>query len=99
MRYRDKASEPKELPPQAEQVSDREEREITERFRSSTIVVCKAIWLESELRRSVSTLAWSGLAAGLSMEFSLIGHGLLIANLPDQPCYKPRSSCLIKLGS
>jgi formate/nitrite transporter FocA (FNT family) len=30
-------------------------------------------------------LAWSGLAAGLSMSFSLIGEGLLRAHLPDAP--------------
>jgi formate/nitrite transporter FocA (FNT family) len=37
---------------------------------------------EEELSRSVSALAWSGLAAGLSMGFSLIGEGLLKAFLP-----------------
>jgi formate/nitrite transporter FocA (FNT family) len=39
---------------------------------------------ESELCRPVSALAWSGLAAGLSMGFSLVGQGLLQANLPHQ---------------
>jgi formate/nitrite transporter FocA (FNT family) len=32
---------------------------------------------EEELARSVSALAWSGLAAGLSMGFSLVVEGLL----------------------
>jgi formate/nitrite transporter FocA (FNT family) len=40
---------------------------------------------EHELSRPVSALAWSGLAAGLSMTFSLIGEGLLRAALPDEP--------------
>ena len=37
----------------------------------------------SELSRSSSALFWSGLAAGLSMGFSMISEGLLRANLPD----------------
>jgi formate-nitrite transporter family protein len=88
MRHRDKANEPKELRPQAElELSDREEREIIERLRPNAIVIHEAIRIEgeSELRRPASALAWSGLAAGLSMGFSLVGRGLLIANLPDQP--------------
>jgi len=40
---------------------------------------------EHELARSNSALAWSGLAAGLSMGFSLISQGLLRAHLPDAP--------------
>lgn len=37
---------------------------------------------EEELKRSSSSLAWSGLAAGLSMGFSLVAEGLLAAYLP-----------------
>ena len=40
---------------------------------------------EDELRRTWSALAWSGLAAGLSMGFSLVAMGLLRARLPDTP--------------
>jgi formate-nitrite transporter family protein len=40
---------------------------------------------EEELKRSSSALAWSGLAAGLSMGFSLIGEGLIRSRLPDAP--------------
>jgi formate/nitrite transporter FocA (FNT family) len=36
-----------------------------------------------ELERSTSALAWSGLAAGLSMGFSFLVEGLLHAHLPD----------------
>jgi len=39
----------------------------------------------SEIERPFSALAWSGLAAGLSMGFSLITEGLLRARLPDEP--------------
>jgi formate-nitrite transporter family protein len=40
---------------------------------------------EEELERTVSALAWSGLAAGLSMGFSLVVEGLLRHHLPDAP--------------
>ncbi len=40
---------------------------------------------EEELRRSASSLAWSGLAAGLSMGFSMVAGGALRAHLPDSP--------------
>jgi len=40
---------------------------------------------ESELERTVWALFLSGLAAGLSMGFSLIAEGLLHARLPDAP--------------
>jgi len=39
---------------------------------------------EDELDRTPSALAWSALAAGLSMGFSFIAEGLLMAHLPDQ---------------
>lgn len=37
-----------------------------------------------ELKRPTSALAWSGLAAGLSMGFSLVAEGLLRATLPER---------------
>ncbi|MDQ6663778.1 MAG: formate/nitrite transporter family protein [Acidobacteriota bacterium] len=40
---------------------------------------------EEELNRTPSALAWSGLAAGLSMGFSLIGEAVLRSKLPDVP--------------
>jgi formate/nitrite transporter FocA (FNT family) len=40
---------------------------------------------EEELHRPATALAWSALAAGLSMGFSFIAEGLLRAHLPDQP--------------
>lgn len=36
-----------------------------------------------ELERSVSALAWSGLAAGLAMGFSLVAEGVFRSHLPD----------------
>ena len=38
---------------------------------------------EEELKRSTSALAWSGLAAGLAMGFSLVAEGVMKAHLPD----------------
>ena len=48
-------------------------------------IVYKAILKEGEeeLARPSSALFWSGLAAGLSMGFSMIAEGLLNAYLPD----------------
>ena len=40
---------------------------------------------ERELERSNGALAWSGLAAGLAMGFSLVAQGLLHHGLPDAP--------------
>lgn len=49
---------------------------------------------DEELERPSSALAFSGLAAGLSMGFSLVGEGLLRAHLPDAP-WRP---LIVKLG-
>jgi formate/nitrite transporter FocA (FNT family) len=40
---------------------------------------------EQEIQRSAGALIWSGLAAGLSMGFSLLAMALLHANLPAAP--------------
>lgn len=59
--------------------------EADERSAPSAHVVYEAIRLEGEqeLERRVSSLAWSGLAAGLSMSFSFMGEGLLQHYLPE----------------
>ncbi|MGI8437161.1 MAG: formate/nitrite transporter family protein [Chthoniobacterales bacterium] len=58
--------------------------EADERSAPSAHVVYEAIRLEGEqeLERRVSSLAWSGFAAGLSMGFSFLGEGLLHHYLP-----------------
>lgn len=67
-------------------LSEQEIKEAEERSAVSALVVHEAIRREGEqeLQRSSSALFWSGLAAGLSMGFSLIAEGLLRAHLPDQ---------------
>jgi formate-nitrite transporter family protein len=64
-----------------------EHEEIDQRTAPTGKVVYEAIRNEgeSELQRSTSSLAWSGLAAGLSMGFSFAAVGLLRAHLPDAP--------------
>jgi formate/nitrite transporter FocA (FNT family) len=63
----------------------REEDEIHEKAAASAHVVYHAIMKEGEeeLERPSSALWWSGLAAGLSMGFSLVAEGLLRAYLPE----------------
>src|SRR4029079_14510293 len=63
-----------------------EEQEVHERSSPSGKIVYKAISKEGEeeLERSSSALFWSGLAAGLSMGFSMIAEGLLTSFLPDE---------------
>jgi formate-nitrite transporter family protein len=62
-------------------------QEVEERASPSAGIVHEAIRKEGEdeLRRPSEALAWSGLAAGLSMGFSLMTQGLLRASLPDAP--------------
>ncbi|MEO8082000.1 MAG: formate/nitrite transporter family protein [Caldimonas sp.] len=64
-----------------------EEVEAEERSSPSGRIVYKAILREGEeeLLRPSSALFWSGIAAGLSMGFSMFGQGLLMAHLPDAP--------------
>jgi formate/nitrite transporter FocA (FNT family) len=59
-------------------------------------VVYRAIYKEgeSELERQSSALAWSGLAAGLSMGFSFLTEALLRAHIPDTE-WRP---LVVKLG-
>lgn len=64
-----------------------EEEEAEERAAPTGRVVYKTILREGEeeLARPTSALFWSGIAAGLSMGFSMFGQGLMIAHLPDAP--------------
>ena len=67
------------------QLSEQEMEEVEWRTAPRTEVVYEAVREEgeNELGRSSATLAWDGLAAGLSMGFSLVAEGLLRAHLPD----------------
>jgi formate-nitrite transporter family protein len=66
-------------------LTEREKHDAKERSNPRAVVLHEAVRQEGsdELNRSVRALFWSGLAAGLSMGFSMIGEGLLQAHLPD----------------
>jgi formate/nitrite transporter FocA (FNT family) len=68
-------------------LTERERKDVEQRSAPRTEVVYEAIREEgeNELRRSAPALAWDGLAAGLSMGFSLAAEGLLRSHLPDAP--------------
>ena len=69
------------------ELTEREKEEAAQRTSVKANVLHEAIRLDgdTELDRSVSALASSGLAAGLSMGFSFIAEGLLRSHLPDAP--------------
>ena len=70
----------------ADSRAEAEQKQVEKRAAISVHVVHAAIYQEGldELRRTSSALAWSALAAGMSMGFSLLAEALLLANLPDE---------------
>ena len=66
-------------------LSETEKREAEEQKRPRAAVVHEAVRAggEEELNRTVSSFAWSGIASGLSMGFSLVAEGLLRSYLPE----------------
>jgi formate-nitrite transporter family protein len=64
-----------------------EQKQVEERQAIGANVVYETIRREGEeeLHRTAAALAWSAFAAGLSMGFSFIAEGVLMAHLPDQP--------------
>ncbi|MBV8693998.1 MAG: formate/nitrite transporter family protein [Ktedonobacteraceae bacterium] len=66
------------------QLNTTEKKEVARSTRISALVLHETVREEGEreLRRTPFALAWSGLAAGLSMGFSLVTQGLLHTSLP-----------------
>ncbi len=66
-------------------LTDRQEQEAEDRTSVAVLVVHEAIRKDGdeELQRPMSALAWSGLAAGLSMGFSFLAEGFFRSYLPD----------------
>src|SRR5690242_10956709 len=62
-----------------------EAQKVEQRVAIGAHVVYEAVRLEGEdeLERPVAALAWSGLAAGLSMGFCLLSEAALASHLPD----------------
>jgi formate/nitrite transporter FocA (FNT family) len=75
----------------------RDQQEAEEKSAPGPHIVYEAILLEGEeeLERSTSALFWSGLAAGLSMGFSLVVQGLLRSHLNPDAHWLP---LIAKLG-
>jgi|HubBroStandDraft_1064217.scaffolds.fasta_scaffold04307_4 formate/nitrite transporter FocA (FNT family) len=71
-----------------------ERRVAEERTAPRAAVIHEAIRAEGEgeLRRPISALIWSGMAAGLSIGFSLVASGLIRVHLPDTS-WRPLLSC------
>src|SRR4051812_46860510 len=69
------------------ELTEKQKQEAEDRTSVSAVVVHEAVRLDGdeELNRSASALAWSGLAAGMSMGFSFAGEALLYSYLPDVP--------------
>jgi formate/nitrite transporter FocA (FNT family) len=66
-------------------LTERQEQEAEDRTSVAVLVVHEAIRKDGdeELQRPMSALAWSGLAAGLSMGFSFLAEGFFRSYLPD----------------
>jgi formate/nitrite transporter FocA (FNT family) len=75
------------MPERDDRHADEVDQEAEEKSAPSAHVVYEAIRKEGrhELERKNSSLAWSGLAAGLSMGFSFVTMALLHHHLPDTP--------------
>lgn len=66
-------------------LSEREGQVVEERANLRALAVYEVIRREGveELQRPFASLWWSGIAAGLTIGFSVVGEGLLHAHLPD----------------
>jgi formate/nitrite transporter FocA (FNT family) len=72
------------------ELTAKEEEQVDEKKQPRAQVLYEAIRREGEheLSRSAAAIIWSGLAAGLSMGFSVIAMALLQVALPDAPWTK-----------
>lgn len=68
-------------------LTESQEQEAESRTSVAALVVHEAIRRngDEELQRPLAALAWSGLAAGLSMGFSFLAEGLIRSHLPETP--------------
>jgi formate/nitrite transporter FocA (FNT family) len=70
-----------------EKVDAHEAADIEEHARLRTPIIYEIVRREgeAEMSRPLSSLWWSGLAAGLSISFSLLAQAILYVHLPDVP--------------
>src|SRR5512142_353212 len=68
-------------------VTEREVEDIEERTVPRTPVIYEIVRRlgAEEMARPVNSLWWSGVAAGLSISFSLLAQAILTTHLPDAP--------------
>ena len=73
------------VPKQSKGVTEREVVDIEERAQPSTPVIYEVVRRlgEEEMARPAVSLWWSGVAAGLSISFSLLAEAVLYVHLPD----------------
>ena len=66
-------------------IEEREIEDVEEHSRLRVPVIYEVVQREgeTEMRRPATSLWWSGVAAGLSMSFSLLGQAALYSHLPD----------------
>jgi formate/nitrite transporter FocA (FNT family) len=69
------------------QITEREADEIEERSSPRTPVIYEIVRRlgDEEMARPITSLWWSGVAAGLSISFSLLAQAILQTHLPDAP--------------
>src|SRR5262244_3678804 len=69
------------------EITEREVEDVEERSRPRTPVIYEVVRRlgEEEMRRPATSLWWSGVAAGLSISFSLLAQAILETHLPDAP--------------
>src|SRR5579871_1189463 len=80
-------AEPRKSTGQAKEERSREADRVAERSTPRTPVIYETVrrYGEDEMARPVVSLWWSGLAAGLSISFSLLAQAILRLHLPESP--------------
>ena len=81
----DEEGQEEPTPPASEKVTAEEIEDIEERSSPRVPVIYEIVRRhgEEEMRRPIVSLWWSGVAAGLSISFSLLCQALLVMHLPD----------------
>jgi formate-nitrite transporter family protein len=71
----------------AVRITDKEADDVEERSSPRTPVIYEIVRRlgDEEMERPITSLWWSGVAAGLSISFSLLAQGILQAHLPAAP--------------
>src|SRR5205814_1431891 len=72
---------------EAEEISEREAETVEKRSRLPAPLIYEIVRRmgEEEMARPATSLWWSGVAAGLSISFSLLAQAILQSHLPDAP--------------